>query len=642
MTRSMLVRSLATVGFALVASSCSDDKVGSFTLSLSDAALTLNQSVKDTVLISLTRTDYSKPVNLTLSGVPVGVAASFAPGTVPSPGENSLLILTASGTAAVGTATVTVKANGEGVTERSTTFELTVGVTGTYAISTGGVSATAAQGGGTSVTLLLNRTGGHADNVALSVTGAPAGVTASISPTSTNSAGATLIVTATGGAAVATTALTITGVAAGLANQTAMVDLNIIAPPSTASLTMPFCSNRIPLWFAYQNEGFGWQTLSPTGSTFTFQATAKVGVAYTVQLSTRTEVHTLYMGRDELAGWSDRNCAGPKTLTGSIVGMAAGQSTRINLGASSTTVAQAAPAFTLNNVADRVLDLAATRGVITTFSDGFQLIAPDMLFLRRAQNPATNTSFGNLDFTGVEAFTPASNAITVGNALGGDAFYVGTTLWTDTDTYLPIQSADQVSAAFSVFSAPGAKMIAGDVHELYLEANQPGTSTFLTGRTVSAYFGAVTDHTETMLAALSAPTLSMLSTAPYYRILGQLPVQADYPTATRFLYQQDPGNKRVVVWVSAAYLGSTPVSTWNVAVPDYSGVGGFNTSWMITNTTNLLWQVDSFSGPVAIYFGSVPSAGDVVKAAYRVHLSSPSLRAAEVRDLRSARQYLRR
>jgi hypothetical protein len=648
MMRSMLSRGFALFGFAFVASSCSlfggDDKQGSFTISVSDAAINIFQSVIDTVTVTITRSDYSDAVTLTLSGVPAGVSATFTPALVQSPGQSSLLVLTASGTAAVGVATVTVNANGVGATEQSTTFQLTIGVTGTYTLGAQGAPIVAAQGGGGSATVLITRTGGHADNVSLSVSGAPSGVTASVAPSPTSNSGATISVTAAAGVAVGTYPLTITGVAAGLTDKTTQVNLEIIAAPSTASLVMPFCPTRIPVFFAIRNQGYGWQNVSPAGATFTFQATEKLAIAYTLSFTDRTEVHTLYVSRAEMGGWSDRDCLGPKTITGSVVGAAPGQSARIAMGASSITPTQASPAFTLTGVADRVLDVVGTKGTFVTNSGGQLVVTPDKLLLRRAQNPANNTSLGNLDFGGVEAFDPASNTIGIGNTLSGDSFYTVSTLLTGTNTYGTMGSSVPPANAvsFLAYSVPGAKLVAGDVHELYIEANQPGTTTYFTARSLASYVGALTDHTETLGPLLSTPTTTTLSTTPYVRFRGQLPVQADYPTATRFLYVEEgtTQDRLVFLWMTAGYLGATPVGNWDVVTPDFTGVSGFQSGWMLQNE-DALYQVDALSGSGAVLFNTVPAAGQVVKGSLRVQYTDVIV-GAGIGTVRGAVQYLRR
>jgi hypothetical protein len=644
LSSSLALVAFALVAFALVASSCgAGDPAGSFTISLSDQALTLGQGVQDTVTITVARSRYSKPVALTLVGVPTGVSAMLTPSTLQSPSQTSLLVLSTSGTATLGAATITLQAKGDGVADQTATFNLTIGVTGNFSLGSQGSPAIAAQGGGASATILVTRSGGHADNVALAVTGPPSGVVAVIAPTSTNGGTASLSITVAANTTVGTYPLTITGVAPGLANQTTFVNLNVIAPPSTAMLAMPFCAGSVPSWFAYQNEGFAWQTLSPVASAFTFSATAKIAVAYTFVRQTaqvnETDLNVIYADRSELAAQSDRDCDGAKTAGGSVVGATTGQSVRVAMGATVANATAAAPTFTLSSLYDRVLDLVATKGIITTSPNNIQ-IAPDMVLVRRAQNPANNTTLSPLDFGSAEAFVPVGNTVTIGNGIPGDIFNVANTFWTGTNTYGAISASQPTVFNSAVYSVPSAKMVAGDLHELLVEANQPN---FFSGRVNVAYLGALADRTEALSPALSSPSVSTLTYTPYLRLRGQLPVQAEYPSAARFIYFQDGGaatDRLLFIVLTKGFLGATPSSTWDVVTPDFGTIFGFNPTWM-PSTSSVLYEADAFAGSGALLFGAVPIVGDVVKQAYRVQANNTLLR-ANAGALHARAQYLRR
>ena len=75
---------------------------------------------------------------------------------------------------------------------------------GSIALALNPTSASVAQGGNTTTTATLTRSGGFTGSVTLNVTGAPAGVTAAVSNIQTTGAVTTATVTVTVGAAVAT------------------------------------------------------------------------------------------------------------------------------------------------------------------------------------------------------------------------------------------------------------------------------------------------------------------------------------------------------------------------------------------------------------------------------------------------------
>lgn len=98
---------------------------GGFTLALQPTALPVQQGAAGNTTVTITRTNgFAGPVNLTATGLPNGVTAAFEPAATTA--NTSTLTLTASGTAAVGQATVTVRGNATGITEQTTTLTLTV------------------------------------------------------------------------------------------------------------------------------------------------------------------------------------------------------------------------------------------------------------------------------------------------------------------------------------------------------------------------------------------------------------------------------------------------------------------------------------------------------------------------------------
>ncbi|HEX7937440.1 MAG TPA: hypothetical protein VF483_00530, partial [Gemmatimonadaceae bacterium] len=79
------MRAIALLAVVVVTVSC--DAItgggGSFTLTLSDTTLNLGQGKTDTVVITLGRSSYSKPIALSVDGVPAGVTANLLAQTVP-------------------------------------------------------------------------------------------------------------------------------------------------------------------------------------------------------------------------------------------------------------------------------------------------------------------------------------------------------------------------------------------------------------------------------------------------------------------------------------------------------------------------------------------------------------------------------
>ena len=104
----------------------------SYTMQLSSAAATVpaGAATRTTVSFRASRSLYDTPVDLSISGLPSGVTASFSP---PRPllSGSSILILGTAPSSAAGTFTITVNAivtlEGTDPIGTSTTFDLTVG-----------------------------------------------------------------------------------------------------------------------------------------------------------------------------------------------------------------------------------------------------------------------------------------------------------------------------------------------------------------------------------------------------------------------------------------------------------------------------------------------------------------------------------
>jgi len=622
--RSAISRAVSSVALLVVASGCDapTEQEGSFLIDVSDQVLSIGQGKQDTIVITILRDNYNRSVVLDVDGAPVGVIATFSPKIVSATGTLSDLRLTINGATPPQAFTLTIRANGDGVPERSVDVDVTVGVTGDFTLGSMDGPPVAAQGGGANVTVLVNRVGGHADSVALGVTGLPSGVTATFTPTRTTRASTRLTLTAEPGAAVGSHPLTITGSAAALADQTTQVMLEVIAPPATASLTMPFCGNAMPIWFAYQNEGALWQQVSATGAGFTFNATNKVAVAFTYSTPTgaepNTQLRVVKALRTDLAVWSDLGCPGSGSASGTASPIDIGKSGIVVMGPATANVTGVGT-FSLTALPNRVLDLVAMRGlagVVQLGGGGFGQWRPDTLVVQRAIAPGTGVNLGNVSFTSAEAFAPSSNLLTVNNILAGDTLNIVNLFVTGTATSALTYAVTQESGAATIRGVPAGKMIAGDYHSTEIIAFRAGR---FSGRGAASFHGAMADRVETLPPELATTTLTLVTNTPYVRMNGSLPSQAEFPSATTFYFLPNTMDgdlfRDVVMIVTKDYLGGTP-TTWEHLWPDFGNVTGFSSSW-ITTATEFTYQADALDSPIPVYFGGVPAEGATQKFAYR-------------------------
>jgi hypothetical protein len=197
--------------------------VQSFTLSAAPNAVTIAKggaSGASTVTIAPVN-GFSGNVTLAASGLPTGVTASFSPNPATS---TSVLTLTASSTAKAGTATVTIKGTSGSLTA-TTTLSLTVNALGGFSLTAAPTSLTIVKGNSGTSIITVDPTGGFDQNVTLTASGMPTGVTASFSPNPATSA-STLTLAVSDAAAVAKSTITVTGTYGSLSH-TAKIKLSV-------------------------------------------------------------------------------------------------------------------------------------------------------------------------------------------------------------------------------------------------------------------------------------------------------------------------------------------------------------------------------------------------------------------------------
>ena len=131
---------------------------------------------------------FTGAVALSISGLPAGVTAQFAPAQVTGSGA-STLTLTAAATVAAGSYTLTVSAKNSSTT-RSVPLSLTVVVAPPLALGISASYLDIAAGASASATITTTRSSAFNSTVALTVSGLPQGITATLSATSIKAPGA--------------------------------------------------------------------------------------------------------------------------------------------------------------------------------------------------------------------------------------------------------------------------------------------------------------------------------------------------------------------------------------------------------------------------------------------------------------------
>jgi uncharacterized membrane protein len=373
--------------------------VPSFTLSASPSSLSVVQGSSGSSTISTTVSGgFNSAISLSISGLPSGVTASFNPSSIAAPGSgNSTVTLSASSTATTGTVNVTVSATGGGITN-STTIALTITAAATpdFTLSASPSSLSVAQGSSGSSTISTTVSGGFNAVVSLSVSGLPAGVTASFNPSSIGAPGSgssTLTFTASSTAATGTTTVTVNANGGGVTH-TATLSLTI-----TSGATPDFTVSASPTSVSVAQGGSGSSTVSTTVSGG-FNSAVSLSVAGLPAGVTASfnpgSIAAPGSGSSTLTFTASSTAAtGTATVTVNANGGGSAHTATITLTVTST----ATPAFTLSASPTSLSVVQGTSGsstISTTVSGGF--------------NSAVSLSASGLPAGVTASFSPSSIA----------------------------------------------------------------------------------------------------------------------------------------------------------------------------------------------------------------------------------------
>ncbi|MFB0514877.1 MAG: DUF2460 domain-containing protein [Candidatus Bathyarchaeia archaeon] len=199
---------------------------GDFSISADPTSLTVQVGGSDTSTITITSLEgFSDQVDLTISGVPSGVTASFDPPTVTPPPDasaDSTMTLEVGATATPDVYTLTVTGT-SGALSHDVSISLTIAPAAVpdFSISADPTSLTIVQGESDTSTVTVTSLEGFNSAVDLTISGLPADVTASFDPSS------------------------VTPPAGGSATSTLTIDVGLAAGPDTYTLTVTGTSGAL-------------------------------------------------------------------------------------------------------------------------------------------------------------------------------------------------------------------------------------------------------------------------------------------------------------------------------------------------------------------------------------------------------------
>jgi hypothetical protein len=537
--------------------------------------LSVRQGSVVTADIIVNRGGYVGPVALSAENLPAGVTASFDPASPTS--TSSVITLVLQLTVSPSTYLVRVRGKGDGVPDATADFNLTVNVSG-LALSLTPAAVSLFPGTSVTSTLTLLRTALD-DAVALSVEGAPPGLTVTPVPASVAANVSTLTVTASGAATPGVYLITIRAIPAGWppgVSQTVTLDVTVRSlPTGGGNVLLDWSRCAAPDWVAVQDGTGPWTRVIPDAGVVGFSVTSgKGGFAFVEAGNT---VVVTYLTQAELTARTFDLCPplpqqGPKTITGLGVHNSLLEQFTYSLGGATALSTGASPTFSLVGVREGVHDLIAwgtTTGV-------FGLRG----YLLRDLDLPNGASLGSVDLTGVGSFAPARPLLTVifnvGDLVSHSMSYLTTASCTANPLYI---GAFGTSAVMS--GVPGPLQRADDFHLLTVTAAATGRTRVLTQafRTMSA-------RTVTLPPLVGIPAISTLPAG--YTILqatiGTIPTAYNGVVTFRYV----AGTRSMSVNASIGYAGT---SFAVLSMPDFSAVPGWPNASAIGPGEHGIWNL---------------------------------------------------
>jgi hypothetical protein len=454
-----------------------------------------------------------------------------------------------------------------------------------------------AQGGSGASTINVARTNSFAGAVALAVTGAPTGLTATLGTPSVTGNSSSLSLAAAASTTPGTYTLTITGTATGLANQTTTVAVTVSqAQTSTGNVTWGFCPTNTPVWFAAQDGSSSWTRVNVgVSNDFKFSInSATGGVAYVTNNNGSFTMNVFYGTQQELTAQGAGLCVGgaSKTLTGMVAGISGTDAATIAMGGAAASASPTTTAFTLAGVAGGTQDLLATDAALS-FSGTSVLYLVKKMIIRRNLNLANNAVIPTLDFNAAEAFAPATATLTLANT-GSDQTAASTIYSTANGSAGAIANDISGGASRTIYGVPAAKQAAGDLHGLVASAFTLSGTSVTQLRIATVFFKDLANKTLTLGSAPSAATVTSVSTTPVARLRAQWAVQSEYNKNFVVVYGQAVGStaRSISMSASAGYLGGSP-SSIDLTMPDLSTVAGWDSNWGLRAGTATTWATNA-------------------------------------------------
>ena len=386
-------------------------------------------------------------------------------------------------------------------------------------------------------------------------------------------------------------------------------------------LEIDFCSNNVPVWFAYQNIGEATTRVQPDAQgTMRFTAKNRVVLGMVWQVGADYHSEFIYASNEELQEISGRECleqAGTKTVNGSVGGVTAGQLVMVGMGVANASLTGGNTSWSLTNLPDRPLDLIASRQNLTGTTR-----SADRIILRRTQNLANNATVPVLDFTATESVAPALANAVVSGIFTNDFAYLQNYFFSQLETAHSLFYTENIdNSTIQIPAVPGALLATGDYHDLNLISINPDDASV---RGVENFFRTPSNQTLALGPALEDPNITNIANTEYVRLRLSLPTQLSYNDAVSVDYrqQQSISVTTVRMWATLGYLRQV-VNNWIIDIPDLSGADGWQDAWGLKTGFPIEWTVTGYGGRSVLTMGALPEEGEFIRYAIRQSQPGP-------------------
>ncbi len=381
------------------------------------------------------------------------------------------------------------------------------------------------------------------------------------------------------------------------AQQSVQVTPTITSSGSSKQYVLDFtgCGATAPLWVASQDGNGPWTQVIGVNNVYTFTITGnKAGWAFTENLngifSTVVNWFTL---ADIPPGPATSLCPTRKSNFVTLAGVSGTDEVLLSLGdGQGEWFGGQIQTVQINSIFTGTHDLVAYRGNLTPQRPA----ATDRAFILRDLDVASGSSVGTIDFNGANAIVPTPATMSVANSQGGDQLQFSlqyATGGTAACSGGALSSIPSATTSEVMYGIPAAAQRATDFHQLQVFAtSSPQTE----NRMVTQSFHAFADHTVTLGPMLPTPTMTDLNLAAYRRLQAVGTIPTEYPTAVNLQYTNNASFKTVSLIASLNWVGGT---TATLAMPDFTAVAGWNSTWappagQAVNWTMFATRIDDY------------------------------------------------